>query len=93
MKNFLRTIATSCMTLGGVVNQNAYAQDINKTAKAKMFAVSAGYEHFMGRWSRPQRTRPSIKVVVPYRVGAKSKAKASAGISRRPDFDMFRQVA
>jgi SAM-dependent methyltransferase len=52
MKNFVNTIAVSCLTLAAVVNQNAFAQNINQTAEAKMFAVSAGYERFMGRWSR-----------------------------------------
>jgi SAM-dependent methyltransferase len=47
------TIVVSCLTLAAVVNQNAFAQNANKTeAEAKMFAASAGYERFMGRWSR-----------------------------------------
>jgi SAM-dependent methyltransferase len=52
MKNFVSSIAVSCLTFAAVVNQNALAQNINRTAEAKMFAVSAGYERFMGRWSR-----------------------------------------
>ena len=53
MKNFVSTIVVSCLTFAAVVNQNAFAQNTNKTeAEAKMFAVSAGYERFMGRWSR-----------------------------------------
>jgi SAM-dependent methyltransferase len=51
MKNFISTIVVSCLTLAAVVNQNAFAQNTNKTeAEAKMFG--AGYERFMGRWSR-----------------------------------------
>ena len=53
MKNFASTIVVSCLTLAAVVNQNAFAQTTKKTeAEAQMFAVSAGYERFMGRWSR-----------------------------------------
>jgi SAM-dependent methyltransferase len=53
MRNFIRTIVVSCLTLAAVANQNAFAQNANKTeAEAKMFAASAGYERFMGRWSR-----------------------------------------
>ena len=53
MKNFVSTIVVSFLTLAAVVNQNAFAQNTNKTeAEAQMFAVSAGYERFMGRWSR-----------------------------------------
>ena len=38
---------------GGVLGQQALAQTTKPTeAEAKMFAASAGYEHFMGRWSR-----------------------------------------
>jgi hypothetical protein len=52
MKNSVSTIVVSCLTLAAVVNQIAFAQNIDKTTEAKMFAVSAGYERFMGRWSR-----------------------------------------
>jgi ubiquinone/menaquinone biosynthesis C-methylase UbiE len=53
MKNFVSTIVVSCLTLAAVANQNAFAQNASKTeAEAKMFAASAGYERFMGRWSR-----------------------------------------
>jgi SAM-dependent methyltransferase len=53
MKNFISTIVVSCLTLAAVANQNAFAQNASKTeAEAKMFAASAGYERFMGRWSR-----------------------------------------
>jgi SAM-dependent methyltransferase len=53
MKNFVSTIVVSCLILAAIVNQIAFAQNANRTeADAKMFAVSAGYERFMGRWSR-----------------------------------------
>jgi SAM-dependent methyltransferase len=52
MKNSVSTIVVSCLTLAVVANQIAFAQNIDKTTEAKMFAVSAGYERFMGRWSR-----------------------------------------
>ncbi len=38
---------------GALLGQGAMAQDAKvKEAEAKMFAASAGYERFMGRWSR-----------------------------------------
>lgn len=40
-------------TLGPMLGQNAIAETGNLTqAEAKMFAMSASYERFMGRWSR-----------------------------------------
>ena len=53
MKKFLSRIVLLSLTLAGVLTQHGFAQNANVTeAEAKMFAVSAGYERFMGRWSR-----------------------------------------
>ena len=53
MKKFLRSIALSLLTVAALVGQQALAQTTKATeAEAKMFAMSAGYERFMGRWSR-----------------------------------------
>jgi SAM-dependent methyltransferase len=53
MKSLVSTIVVSYLTLAAAVNQSAFAQTSNAAvAEAKMFAASAGYEHFMGRWSR-----------------------------------------
>jgi SAM-dependent methyltransferase len=53
MKKFLKSIALSLLTVAALVGQQALAQTTKATeAEAKMFAMSAGYEHFMGRWSR-----------------------------------------
>ena len=53
MEKPLRSIALSSLTVAALLVQQAVAQS-NKAneAEAKMFAVSAGYERFMGRWSR-----------------------------------------
>jgi SAM-dependent methyltransferase len=41
------------LTVVAVLSPDGFAQSTNVTeAEAKMFAVSAGYERFMGRWSR-----------------------------------------
>ena len=53
MNKFLSGIVLLSLTLAAVVTQQGFAQNANVTeAEAKMFAVSAGYERFMGRWSR-----------------------------------------
>lgn len=51
MKTFMTRIALSFVTVA-VTSQSASAQTDVKQAEAKMFAMSAGYERFMGRWSR-----------------------------------------
>lgn len=51
MKIFASGIAS--LIAAAVLSQNAIAETSNLTqAEAKMFATSAGYERFMGRWSR-----------------------------------------
>ncbi len=53
MKKFVATIMASSLTFGVVLGQKTLAQNAAATeAETKMFAVSAGYERFMGRWSR-----------------------------------------
>jgi SAM-dependent methyltransferase len=53
MKTFVSRIALSSLTVAAILGQEVFAKDANLTeAEAKMFAVSAGYERFMGRWSR-----------------------------------------
>jgi SAM-dependent methyltransferase len=53
MKTFVSRIALSSLTVAAIFGQEVFAKDANLTeAEAKMFAVSAGYERFMGRWSR-----------------------------------------
>jgi SAM-dependent methyltransferase len=53
MKTFVSRIALSSLTFAAILGQEVFAKDANLTeAEAKMFAVSAGYERFMGRWSR-----------------------------------------
>ena len=53
MKKLLRSIALPSLTVAALLGQQALAQSPKATeAEAKMFAVSAGYERFMGRWSR-----------------------------------------
>src|SRR5271168_2898688 len=53
MKKILRSIVLSSLTIAAILGQQALAQTTKVTeAEAKMFAVSAGYERFMGRWSR-----------------------------------------
>ena len=52
MRRFAITVL-ACLPLAAALGQEIFAQNINATeAEAKMFAVSAGYERFMGRWSR-----------------------------------------
>jgi SAM-dependent methyltransferase len=51
MKKLVSGIAS--LTVTAVLGQSAFAENSNLTqAEAKMFAASAGYERFMGRWSR-----------------------------------------
>jgi ubiquinone/menaquinone biosynthesis C-methylase UbiE len=53
MEEFVATILASCLVLASVLGHETLAQNTNATeAESKMFAVSAGYERFMGRWSR-----------------------------------------
>jgi SAM-dependent methyltransferase len=53
MENLLRSIALSSLTVAALLSQPTLAQTTKATeAEAKMFAAGAGYEHFMGRWSR-----------------------------------------
>src|SRR5262245_34318879 len=52
MKRFMSMVALSSLTVAALASQNASAQTDVKQAEAKMFAASAGYERFMGRWSR-----------------------------------------
>ena len=53
MKKHLRSVLLSSLTVAALLGQQALAQMTRATeAEANMFAVSAGYERFMGRWSR-----------------------------------------
>jgi SAM-dependent methyltransferase len=53
MKKFVGRIVLSCLIVPAVLGREAFAQSREvMEAEAKMFAASAGYEHFMGRWSR-----------------------------------------
>jgi ubiquinone/menaquinone biosynthesis C-methylase UbiE len=53
MRKHLSPIASGLLAIAALIGQGAIAQDAKVTeAEAKMFAVSAGYERFMGRWSR-----------------------------------------
>ena len=53
MKKFAGRIVLSSLIAAAVLGRDAFAQSTKVTeAEAKMFAASAGYEHFMGRWSR-----------------------------------------
>ena len=53
MRKFASTILLACVTLASVFGRETLAQNSSTTeAEAKMFAASAGYERFMGRWSR-----------------------------------------
>jgi SAM-dependent methyltransferase len=53
MKKFVARIVLSSLTVAAVLDRDAFAQSTQVTeAEAKMFAASAGYERFMGRWSR-----------------------------------------
>jgi SAM-dependent methyltransferase len=51
MKTFVSVL--SFLIVAAFLSQEGFAQKANLTeAETKMFAVSAGYERFMGRWSR-----------------------------------------
>ena len=53
MKRYVSRLVLSSLTVAAVLNQDGFTQNLNVSeAEAKMFAASAGYEHFMGRWSR-----------------------------------------
>ena len=53
MKKFVSGILLSSLTVAAILSQDGFAQTAKVTeAEAKMFAASAGYERFMGRWSR-----------------------------------------
>jgi ubiquinone/menaquinone biosynthesis C-methylase UbiE len=53
MTTFVSRAVLSFLTAAAVLNQGGFAQKANLTeAETKMFAVSEGYEHFMGGWSR-----------------------------------------
>jgi SAM-dependent methyltransferase len=53
MKAFASGILLSSLIIAAVPGSGAFAQNPNLTeAEATMFAASAGYERFMGRWSR-----------------------------------------
>ena len=53
MAKFLNRMVLTSLTFATVAGQDALAQPANVAdAEAKMFAASAGYERFMGRWSR-----------------------------------------
>ena len=53
MKTFVSRTALSFLIVAALLSQEGFAQKPNLTeAETKMFAVSAGYERFMGRWSR-----------------------------------------
>jgi len=46
-------IVFSSVLIAALLGRHAFAQSTNVTeAEAKMFAASAGYERFMGRWSQ-----------------------------------------
>ena len=53
MKTFVSRTVLSFLIVAAILSQEGFAQKANLTeAETKMFAVSAGYERFMGRWSR-----------------------------------------
>lgn len=53
MAKFLNRMVLTSLTFATVVGQDAFAQPANVAdAEGRMFAASAGYERFMGRWSR-----------------------------------------
>lgn len=47
-----RVVHLFAAAVAALFNQGAIAQGVVSEAEAKMFAASAGYERFMGRWSR-----------------------------------------
>ena len=53
MKTFVSRTVLLFLIVVAFLSQEGFAQKANLTeAETKMFAVSAGYERFMGRWSR-----------------------------------------
>jgi SAM-dependent methyltransferase len=53
MKTFVSGAVVSFLTVAAILNQEGFAQNASLTeVETKMFAESAGYERFMGRWSR-----------------------------------------
>ena len=53
MRRFASRIVLAYLTLAALLGHEIFAQNSNAAeAEAKMFAASAGYERFMGRWSR-----------------------------------------
>ena len=53
LKTLARAVLASFLTVVSILGQDAFAQGTSVAeAEAKMFAASAGYERFMGRWSR-----------------------------------------
>jgi SAM-dependent methyltransferase len=53
MQKFATTVAISWLTLGAMLGHEVFSENSSVTeTEAKMFAVAAGYERFMGRWSR-----------------------------------------
>jgi SAM-dependent methyltransferase len=53
MRKFTSRALLSCLAIAAAPGHAALAQSPDiATAEAKMFAASAGYERFMGRWSR-----------------------------------------
>jgi SAM-dependent methyltransferase len=53
MKTFVSGALLAFLAVVAVLGQEGFAQKANLTeAETKMFAASAGYERFMGRWSR-----------------------------------------
>jgi len=53
MRKVVSRIGLAALAIAALLSQDAIAQDTKIVdAEAKMFAASAGYERFMGRWSR-----------------------------------------
>jgi hypothetical protein len=53
MHTLVSRILLSFMTAAAALSKEGFAQNANLTEdEANMFAVNAGYERFMGRWSR-----------------------------------------
>jgi ubiquinone/menaquinone biosynthesis C-methylase UbiE len=53
MRRFASRIVLAYLTLAALPSDEIFAQNSNAAeVEAKMFAASAGYERFMGRWSR-----------------------------------------
>ena len=53
MSKFAGRVVFSSLMVAALLGRDAFAQNTSVTeAEAKMFAASAGYERFMGRWSQ-----------------------------------------